>query len=292
MPDFNALVFSQYQSNSATDDLIMFAAPAKEIAMWAGIPRKGWRIRMLFQRWITDSRKSELTDFWERASSPESGQRFIMGPTAIVVAIQGKPVIANGKITLSHTRIDSSDNTIAENLRLLAASLLPTVESRLSQEQRDSLTEFKGDPLQDSLPDIEHDYVYEFALQLTQLISSPEWFIEKNQIRDEEASELVQSLEAVSRPAVVVDGQHRLWGAAKASKDIWLPVVALPNANWTEQIYQFIVINDKAKPIEQSLLTDIFGSSLTRSEQATIRKYQSQLRTSHFRRVAGVVAIF
>lgn len=290
MPSFNSLRFNQYQSGSKTDELIMFAAPAKDIATWAGIPRKGWRIRMLFQRWITESRKSELMEFWERASSPEGNQRFIMGPTAIVVAIQGTPEIADGKITIHHERIDNPDNSVAINLQLLADSLLPTVEARLTQDQQASLAEFKTQPLQESLPEIGHDYVYEFALQLTQLKHNAEWFIEENGIREDEAVELVQSLEAVSRPAVVVDGQHRLWGAAKAKQEIWLPVVALPNANWTEQIYQFIVINDKAKPIEQSQLTDIFGSSLTRREQTIIREDLQRANVEVESRIAAVIA--
>ena len=46
---------------------------------------------------------------------------------------------------------------------------------------------------------------------------------------------------------LVVDGQHRLYGAAHATNDIQLPVVAIPNSPWMEQIYQFVVINKGPK---------------------------------------------
>jgi len=62
--------FSQYGSDSPSDDLVMFAASAKDIYAWAGIPRKGWNIRMLFQRPITVSRETELKRFWREHRIP------------------------------------------------------------------------------------------------------------------------------------------------------------------------------------------------------------------------------
>lgn len=100
MPTYPIIKFNQYESGTSEDELYLFAAPAKAIAQWAGIPRKGWQIRMLFQRWITDSRKKELINFWKRASEPGPDERHIIGPTAIVVAIQGNPSIAKERIEL------------------------------------------------------------------------------------------------------------------------------------------------------------------------------------------------
>ena len=66
---------------------------------------------------------------------------------------------------------------------------------------------------------------------------------------------------------LVVDGQHRLLGAALVDHSIQLPVVLLPHASWVDQVFQFVLINEAARKVDTSLLTDIFGNSLTPDEQ-------------------------
>jgi len=101
-------------------------------------------------------------------------------------------------------------------------------------------------------------------------------------------------LEAVVRPALIIDGQHRLIGAhqcsAEQGHDIFLPVVALPSASWVDQVYQFIVINEKAEKVKKELLTDIFGSSLTNEEQRRIRDDLEVARVDVEVRIAAVIA--
>jgi len=286
---FSCIDFHQFESQTEDDNLLLFAAPAKKIAQWAGIPRKGWRMRMLFQRWITESRKRELVDFWDRASSPQGDQEYIVGPTAIVVALRNKKSLTDGKICLDpEVRIDSK-LSVNGNLQNLATHVLPSVYERLDADQKLIVDDFSKSP-EDALPDVEHDYVLEFALQLRQIESNVAWFRDQHKISDDEGRELIQALDAISRPAIVVDGQHRVWGASKSKKTVWLPVVAIPNASWSDQIYQFIVINEKAKPIETSLLTDIFGSSLTRQEQGTIRDDLARVGVEVESRIAAVIA--
>jgi hypothetical protein len=74
----------------------MFAPLAKDLANWAGIPRKGWHIRMLFQRWITEARENELKSFWKEAISATDP---VLGPSAIVVAIPNAVLILFLSIT-------------------------------------------------------------------------------------------------------------------------------------------------------------------------------------------------
>lgn len=57
---FPLIRFSQFGSKDPSDDLLLFAAPARVLAAWAGIPRKAWHIRMLFQRPITPGREADL----------------------------------------------------------------------------------------------------------------------------------------------------------------------------------------------------------------------------------------
>lgn len=288
MPTFPVQTFHQYGGSDDRDLLLLFVAPAKDLAKWAGVPRKGWHIRMLYQRWITPTREEELRDFWNDACDAAKG--YILGPTAITIAIVGEPLMSNGRIDIAYSPIIDFAADPVRNLGTLAVSVLPKIQLRLNDQQKAMLDSFSTDPLKKTLPDVEHDYVFEFAMQLAQMRADPSWFVEHNAIDDAGVTELVTALEAICRPAVVVDGQHRLYGAASATPHVYLPVVAIPRCNWTEQIYQFIIINEKAEPIETSLLTDIFGSSLTRDEQQKLRTKLERAKVKVEERIAAIIA--
>ena len=101
------------------------------------------------------------------------------------------------------------------------------------------------------------------------------------------------------RPVVLVDGQHRLQGAlaaarerlndsviqsevetkitkGKASSDVeaeiilrearWLPVSLLMSTDPEEQVFQFVVVNQKAMPIGRALLGTIVSTTLSKDE--------------------------
>lgn len=62
--------------------------------------------------------------------------------------------------------------------------------------------------------------------------------------------------------AWVIDGQHRLYGFARAHEQSlgWsLPVVALQSRSRTEEAKTFLDINSKQKPVDPSLLWSLFG---------------------------------
>ena len=289
---YPVIPFHQFHSGGLEDRLFLFAADAKSIAAWAGIPKKGWRIRMLFQRWVTPGREKELKAFWERASHPDrkQGQTYILGPAAIVVAIQGEPQIENNEIHLNYTSPIDNLKTVDEKLQKLADLVYPIVIGRLEKKSKAIVEAFALDPLKCALPPIHHDYVMEFALQLTQIKKDPSWFRSNSKIEPDEVPSLITSMEALCRPAIVVDGQHRLYGAQSLPVDVMLPVVAIANANWQQQIYQFVVINEKAQKVAPDLLNDIFASSLTRSEQEKMRRDFARAKVDIEARIAGVVA--
>ena len=104
---FPIIDFRQFGSETDDDRLLLFAAPAREIAKWAGIPQKGWHIRMLYQRWITPSRERSLVDFWNAAATPRDDQpkQYILGPTALTIAIHGTPRIKSDRIHLDYDSV-------------------------------------------------------------------------------------------------------------------------------------------------------------------------------------------
>lgn len=205
------------------------------------------------------------------------------------MAIQDEPTVIEGEIELAFEPLVDLEDDPIQILPALVDRLYPATLARLSDDQRRAVADFESAPFAD-FPEIEHDYVFEFALQLTQMRVDPARFVERNQINREQLIEIVLSMESLCRPAIVVDGQHRLWGAASSSMEIMLPVVGIPHCSWTDQIYQFVVINETAQKVETSLMTDIFGSSLTRTEQDEVRRKLAKSRVDVEGRIAAVVA--
>ena len=69
--------------------------------------------------------------------------------------------------------------------------------------------------------------------------------------------EVVENLRETLLPALVIDGQHRLFGAAKVEEDIPFLVCSLVKPEWKEQVFQFTVINDKALGIPKPFITSL-----------------------------------
>ena len=75
------------------------------------------------------------------------------------------------------------------------------------------------------------------------------------------------SLVSLLKPAMIVDGQHRVFGAYNsANSPITFNVCAIKDADWIEQVFQFVVLNKLAKPISSSFLTSLLNTSLTNQE--------------------------
>lgn len=79
---------------------------------------------------------------------------------------------------------------------------------------------------------------------------------------------LKRLLVSLLKPAMIVDGQHRTMGAAEAStqEEVVFSVCALKDADWIEQVFQFVVLNKLAKPISSDFLTGLLNTSLTNAE--------------------------
>ncbi len=268
----------------------MFAAPARSLAAWAGIPRKGWRVRMLYQRWITPGRERDVKSFWDDAGDPtKHDTRYLLGPTALTLAATVPLDITDEGIALEYEQVFSSTDEEFEQISKAATAALQTIKPRLAADELVKLEEFATD-LSYVSTEYEQNHVLQSAIQVGQMAYDAEQFCLRNEIPEEERSELLSALDALCRPALVVDGQHRLFGAAISTHDISLPVVLIPNANWVEQIYQFVVINETAKRVPTDLLTDIFGNSLTPTEQIEVRGWLAKSHVDVESRIAAVVA--
>ena len=284
---YSAIEFHQF-GDGVDDRLVMFAAPAAVLASWAGVPRKGWRLRALYQRWITPGREQEVKRFWNDASTYSSGEhQFLLGPTALTLAATTDLQLSDGQLILEYENPLLAIEGNSERLGFIASLALENIKNRFSPEELEALNDIPPA----SVPvEYEANHVLESAIQIAQMAQDAAEFIAVHQIPDDEVRELIEALEALCRPALVVDGQHRLLGAALADSEITLPVVLLPHATWVDQVFQFVLINEAAKKVDTSLLTDIFGNSLTPTEQDEVRIRLGASKIDVEGRIAAVVA--
>jgi len=81
------------------------------------------------------------------------------------------------------------------------------------------------------------------------------------------------------KPGILIDGQHRIMGTKKMGNIPFL-VTALPDADWPELAFQFIVTNRTAKRVPESLLISIIGNSLSKQQRSAI---EERLREANIR---------
>jgi DGQHR domain-containing protein len=82
--------------------------------------------------------------------------------------------------------------------------------------------------------------------------------------RQESLDDYVRSLE---KPRLILDGQHRVFGAKDViDEEVTIPVILLPGMPMEEQVFHFYVLNNKARPIDKTQLRAIIATSLSNKE--------------------------
>lgn len=87
-------------------------------------------------------------------------------------------------------------------------------------------------------------------------------------LNEEQIDELLGQLTPLTKPGLIIDGQHRVLGTYR--DNILFNVCALPDSPWPELAFQFIVLNLSARKVDESLLINIVGNSMTPGELASI----------------------
>jgi hypothetical protein len=96
---------------------------------------------------------------------------------------------------------------------------------------------------------------------------------EKEYVAYSPTEKLRSTLVSLLRPAMIVDGQHRVNGAAESDKErVLFTVCAIKESDWVDQVFQFVVLNKMAKPISKDFLTELLNTSLTNEEVKEIDK--------------------
>ncbi|HBL10034.1 MAG TPA: hypothetical protein DD379_01080 [Cyanobacteria bacterium UBA11162] len=323
------------QTNSG-DWLVLFAASAIEIDMWAGVPQKkkiGTQETTGFQREENKKRIKEIADFYRNENN------IIQNP--LLCALR-QPDWTKVKFEPSGENNSSSDAiqhgfltvitepleelSLLQLLKRVKANLEHRVPGLVENQPSDSFVrELKQRAeIQNSIQkDIdESSDEQEISEELDSDDNVGIAFSEESHIEDfwQEVAAYISVLEEINdtfrgetfldyskdalisflRPIVVVDGQHRLRAAITSAKELVrgdsykdsieealfnegvapeeaqrkieaeaarkLPVSLLMNNDPAEQVFQFVVVNQKATPIKPALLGTIVSTSLSSEE--------------------------
>jgi hypothetical protein len=230
-----------------------------------------------FQRAIIETHVDDIVSYFEVEEN--------ISPTAVVVAFKPGQVKLNPipgfetspnapqilSITIDTPDFDSIDiyelarraaDALGQHLGDTHASPPPNIEndSQYDGSAHENADQDEDDPESaESLLSLEESHLQQFISQLR----SRDWI--KKAIQDDE-QKLRTTLCDLLKPATIVDGQHRTRGAARCEQQIPFAVVALIEAPWKEEVFQFVVINQRAKPIQAEFLSAIVSSSLSEDD--------------------------
>lgn len=326
------------QTNSG-DWLVLFAASAIEIDIWAGVPQKkkiGTQSKETtgFQREESSKRIKEISEFYRNEKNIIQNPLLcaLRQPNELLIKFEVNDndsnvnaTIQQGFLTINAELLEQFSllellKRVKSDLELRVPNLVnQSVPERMILElkQRAKITNnahnnqdtFDEDDLEvtDDTDDdnnvglslTDESHILEFWQEIAAYISVLE------EIKDtfNESKFLDYSKDAMIaflRPIVVVDGQHRLRAAIESAKEIVnqdkykdaienliineqlepeeaqrkieaevarkLPVSLLMNNDPAEQVFQFVVVNQKATPIKTSLLGTIISTSLSNEE--------------------------
>ena len=230
---------------------------ARELLAWCDVPRSKEGFMAGYQREL-DGRESKITEFFL------SDSQFNIIPNAVIVAVDADRLRideSEGNATLTIEHDPGSPDQLLEEI-------ISKFESRLNQEELDSISIEGVDVTDDEDEEPEADaatppesYLAELTKNLRLLRDAPET------LSEEQRNAICAYISGVSKPGLILDGQHRVYGAKEVhSFDVFFPVVLLPKLPSSEQVFHFYVLNNKAKPLNRTHLRRIISTALSKKE--------------------------
>jgi hypothetical protein len=241
---------------TAAPPFYLTSVPAQQLLEWCDVPRAKGNYMAGYQRTLNDKRSSALTKYVNL--SPLN-----IVPGAIIVAVDEDHVSLRD-LGQGLKEFTVSDDTRTQQEKLI--ELFGAFSSRLSSEELSSAgITFSAEDWDDNNDDeLEGEYPTSYVASLVKelQIAITDW----DTLPPERQTAITDYIQGVSKPGLIIDGQHRVFGAARANQEIFLPVVLLPGLKYSEQVFQFYVLNSKAKPLIPTELRRIVSTSLTNEE--------------------------
>lgn len=233
----------------------MGVAPADEIVGWADAPHKTTTVRAGYQRELDGRRAEMIQEFIEKAP-----QNIL--PSAALIALRAgsydieRPPVGNPvlRVHLDETDLVARRGVVADQLR---GRLSPEELASVSLAEAETEVESEEDPGDTAPPDSYLASLYAELVAYDDLPAS----------RQADLDELVKTL---TLPGLIIDGQHRIFGAKEVVGSVSIPVVFMPSLALSEQVFHFYVLNSKARPLDKRQLRSIISTSLSKKEIDTL----------------------
>jgi hypothetical protein len=252
------------QQQPEASPFYLTTVPAYQLLEWADVPRKKAAFMAGYQRELLD-RHRKITEFIEK--SPGN-----VVPGAIIIAVNGSAVSFEETAVpgVVNVTISYEEKPFEERLQALASEFL----QRLGESERKSIefseTEFPSQDLDEDEDEEEEPQLEEVPPEsyLAQLTSELQQAVRDfSSLPTDRQNAVKDYVDGVSKPARILDGQHRVFGAKNVSDfDVFLPVVLMPGLSTSEQVFHFYVLNNKAKPLSATELRGTVSTSLTNFE--------------------------
>jgi len=285
-----------YKQGDSDLELITFCAKARDILRWGGVPSKNERFHGGFQRALSPRYKKIIEFFKYGQASPGS----------VVVAFREGSLNVNelgmpgswpqlNKLSVQPRFVHiefSTENYDDMSLEVLIEKVKNVLDSRLAHDKEtlespEDFEQAESDETVEAI-DAESDEEDDLDVGFSKLKSFYEFISSKedvdawierenkkinkngskqNDIQESPEDRLRYTLMSLIKPAMIVDGQHRINGANVCDKQpIIFSVCAIKDATWVEQVFQFVVLNKMSKPISKDFLTELLNTSLTNDE--------------------------
>jgi hypothetical protein len=278
-------VGTSFRQNPGAPELFSFVGSADELRRICGVARKSENLLSNYQRALDEERvKRDITPFFR---IPEN-----CSPTAIVISLHETPLakiafeelddqegdlaIRQKKLTLDI--IDPGSLTDAEIIehakKFLDQRLVGEININEGEDKDEELEEDEKIMDAEDIADDENEEEDNGDVEIGQSMLVDI----RNRLNEDEdlPKDMMDTLREMLLPALILDGQHRLYGAAGVEENIPMLICSLVEPDWKEQVFQFTVINDKAKGIPRPFITSLAGMSLTSKELDEIRTRLAQ----------------
>lgn len=238
----------------------LIGAPAKELTKWADAPHKKASLRAGYQRELEEKRLDAIKSFVE--SSPQN-----ILPSAALIAVQ-KDAFTVSNESNNHCKVTVELHDINDDEA--RARILAELEDRLSEDEIASVaietatvpSDYGSDDGEEVLSETESDTTAPDSYMATIYFELKSY----DDLPEERKKDILEFVRTMSVPGLIMDGQHRIFGAKENNEEIHLPVVLIPGLGLSEQVFNFYVLNNKAKPLDKRQLRSIIATSLTAGE--------------------------
>ena len=245
--------------------MYVLGVAAEELLEWADVPNAKADYMAGYQRMYNQDRADSITEFLRL--SPKN-----ILPGAIIVTVDADSVdieeMPEGVSTIAiRDKQDQDFDTSLKHLhdtfyaRLSDSEIASITASEIKAEIPDDIAEY-DDEDEIGIPE---SYIAKLTSELQQAISN------FGSLPDDRQEAIKNYVESVSKPGLIIDGQHRVFGAKDVSENsIILPVVLLPGLDFAEQVFHFYILNNKAKPLSATELRRTISTSLTNQEISSL----------------------